>query len=97
MKKITFFLWVLVLCTYHLRAQHVSNFIEDPDTLFFQEDAFVNLDTSSLITTGYLWDRTPYHVALQDYRGNLQEDSMVNVGAWLRAGESQPRGFTPGL
>jgi hypothetical protein len=79
MKKITIFMGVLLFYTYQLKAQHVSNFIEDPDTLFFQEDAFVNLDTSSLITTGYLWDRTPYHVPLIDYKGHLQQDSLVNV------------------
>ena len=67
MKKITIFMGVLLFYTYQLKAQHVSNFFEDPDTLFFQEEAFVNLDTSSLITTGYLWDRTPYHVPLIDY------------------------------
>ena len=78
MKKFYFYLLFLFIPVVHsTKAQHIVNFSEGIDSTFILQDAFANLDTSSHITTGYLWDRTPYNAPLDYFTGDEELDSVV--------------------
>ena len=74
---------VVSICT-SLNAQHVTTFIgnhyENVDSVFFLSEALEELDTSSFLSTGLLWDRAPYHIPINQFDGSEQQDSIMEKG-----------------
>lgn len=66
MRKVTLFIALVLACMGNFRAQHITTIL---DSTFFYEESFVELDTSSYLTTTRLWDRAPYNLALDEFTG----------------------------
>lgn len=84
MRKSTYLL-AMSLCVSltSLHAQHILDYIDaeypGADSTFFFEEAFAELDTSSYINTGFLWDRTSPNVPLHLYNGTSSSEVSVDA------------------
>ncbi|TNE29549.1 MAG: T9SS type A sorting domain-containing protein [Bacteroidetes bacterium] len=79
-----FLLWlVLFALTQTTHAQIIRVTDQVPDTLF-SEDAYDQLDTSSWLTTTFLWDRIEPNLNLYNYAGN-NDDPIASLHAIKQA------------
>lgn len=89
MRKFTFLLVIsLGFSLAGLRAQHLLNYIDSEypgaDTTFILEEAFRELDTSSYLTTGFLWDRTSPNLRLDLYNGSTSAEVSVDAESFMQ-------------
>lgn len=83
MRKSTLFIVLMLASLGNLKAQHISNILDSTmagiDTSFFYEESFIELDTSSYLTTSRLWDRAPYNLALDEFTGTSEASVQTTV------------------
>lgn len=88
MRKVTFFIALMLACMGNFRAQHITHILDSTfagaDTTFFYEESFVELDTSSYLTTTQLWDRAPCNIALDEFTGTNEAPGRVDAGALIQ-------------
>lgn len=69
-------------------AQHIffrTGSIPGIDSNFYLEEVFDYIDTSSLISTGYLWDKAFPHTNFLEYSGDVVNETPITPDKLLQA------------
>lgn len=70
------------------QSQNLVTYIDSispGDTTFFFNEAFVEIDTSSLLTTNFLWDKIAFLAPLQLFDGNEPSQDSLNDATLFQA------------